>query len=287
MTRNFTIAAAVLSISLLAAQPAPPPGPGPKLEKIKDDLYLIENANANLDDLRNYGGNVTVYLTNEGVLLVDCKFDQNHDDVVAKVKSLTDKPIKYVVLTHNHADHAGGAAKMQAMGASLLISSDDRDNMVRAKQTGVPDVGYAGRVQVTLAGKQAQLRQFRGHTRGDTIVYFPAERVISMGDLLTTSEQIPLIVNYGDGGTWMDWSRSIDEILKLDFDVAIPGHGPMVTKAQIVTIRNRMEKIFERVRALNREKKNQEEITQALVKEFNWGAGPSAGNIPGMMQELR
>ena len=140
---------------------------------------------------------------------------------------------------------------------------------------------------VADSGKEARLYEFRGHTRGDTVVHFPAARAVVMGDLLTTSEDIPLIVNYPDGGSWTDWSKSIDEVLKLDFDVAIPGHGPVVTKQQVLGIRNKMVAVRERVRAMNRDRKTQREITDTLIKEFNWGMGPSAGNIPGMMQELR
>jgi glyoxylase-like metal-dependent hydrolase (beta-lactamase superfamily II) len=256
--------------------------------KVRDDLYMIENINATVADIGNYGGNITVYLTNDGVVLVDSKNEKTHDDVVAKVKSLTDKPIKYVVLTHNHGDHAGGAAKMQAIGATIIISADDRENMARVPNAAwLPQFGYIGQAQLSAGGKEARLYQLRGHTRGDTVVHFPAARVVAMGDLLTTSEDIPLIVSYPDGGGWMDWSKSIDEVLKLDFDVAIPGHGPMVTKQQVLNIRNKMVTLRERVRAMNRDKKSQQEITDTLVKEFNWGMGPSAGNIPGMMQELR
>jgi glyoxylase-like metal-dependent hydrolase (beta-lactamase superfamily II) len=258
------------------------------LVKIRDDLYLIENMNATVADIGSYGGNITVFLTNDGVVLVDSKNERTHDDVVAKVKSLTDKPIKYLVLTHNHGDHSAGAPKMEAIGATIIISADDRENMARAPNASwVPQFGYIGEAQIVLGGKEARLRQFRGHTRGDTVVYFPADRVVAMGDLLTTSEDIPLIVNYPDGGSWMDWSKSVDDVLKLDFDVAIPGHGPMVTKQQVIAIRNKMVAIRERIRALNRDKKTQQEITETVVKEFNWGMGPSAGNIPGMMQELR
>jgi glyoxylase-like metal-dependent hydrolase (beta-lactamase superfamily II) len=133
-------------------------------------------------------------------------------------------------------------------------------------------------------GKEVQLRQFRGHTRGDTVVYFPAQRVVVLGDLLTTNEIQPPIVNYGDGGNWTDWTTSIDEILKMDWDVAIPGHGPAVSKARVTEIRNKFAAIQQRVRVLNRERKTQEEITATLMKEFNWAP---ANNIPGMIQELR
>ena len=265
----------------------PPPGPPPELVKVKDDLYILQNVNSTMGDLVAYGGNAAIYVTSAGVILVDSKSDREHDDLVAKLKTLTDKPVEYVILTHNHGDHTGGAAKLQAIGATLLISANDRDNMARANLPGTPNIGYTGKAQVILGGKEVQLREFRGHTRGDTVVYFPADRVICLGDLLTTADAIPMIVNYADGGDWMDWSTSIDEILKMDFDTAIPGHGPMITKHQLVEMRKKFGMLLERVREMNRDRKTQEEITQALIKEFNWGAGPSAGQIPGMMIELR
>src|SRR5216117_2609794 len=72
-----------------------------KLNKITDDLYEIEGD----------GGNVAVYITNEGVIVVDDKFEQDHDQIVAKVKSVTSQPIKYILSTHHHADHSGGNTK--------------------------------------------------------------------------------------------------------------------------------------------------------------------------------
>ena len=259
-----------------------------KLVKVRDDLYMIENINATVADIGSYGGNITVYLTEDGVVLVDSKNERTHDDVVQKVRSLSNKPIKYLILTHNHADHAGGAAKMQAIGATILISANDRDNIARAPNASwVPQFGYIGQADLVLAGKEIRLYEVRGHTRGDTVVHFPAAKVVVMGDLLTTAEDIPPIVNYGDGGSWVDWSKSIDEVMKLDFDIAIPGHGPMVTKQQVLNIRNRMVAIRERVRSMNRDRKTQQEITETLIKEFNWGSGPAAGNIPAMIQELR
>lgn len=143
-----------------------------------------------------------------------------------------------------------------------------------------------GQARLFLGGKEAQIYQFRGHTRGDTAVYFPADRVIALGDLLTTTPQLPPAVSYADGGDWMDWDRSIDEVLKMDFDVAIPGHGPMVTKAQVVEIRDKMVAIQQRVRMMNREGKSAEEIGAALTKEFGF-TPPGNQAVAAMMQELR
>jgi cyclase len=294
MRHTITLNSLLVAILVLSFAPFVPAlqaqtGPPTQLRKIKDNVYVIENKVADLDSIRQYGGNVLVYLTPDGVLLVDCKFEPMHDDIVAKVKSLTDKPIKYVVLTHNHGDHAGGAAKMAASGATVIISIDDLENMARAPNvTWLPDVAYSGRAQVHLGGKEVDLSEVRGHTKGDTLVYFPAERIVESGDLFATVENLPYIVDYTGGGNWTDLSEEIDALLKLDFDLVVPGHGPPVTRPDVVKIRNRVVAIRERFRALNRENKSAEEIRQTLLKEFNWGNDPAPQmSIPGMMQELK
>jgi len=266
-----------------------PPGPPPKLTKIKDNIYFVENQAAKMSDLAAYGGNLTIYATNQGVVLVDSKFERNYDDVKSKIKSLTDKPVKYVILTHNHGDHSGGAAKFEAEGAQVIISTRDRENLAKtANQTWLPSLTYSGRAALFMGGNEVDLREMRGHTAGDTVAYFPAERVICSGDLVTLPwDDIPLIINYADGGNWTDWSHSIEELLKMDWDVLIPGHGPAINKQQLVDMHSRMAQVIERFRMLLREGKNQQQITETIVKEFNWGTGPAAGVIAGMMTELR
>ena len=115
----------------------------------------------------------------------------------------------------------------------------------------------------------------------------PSARVVIAGDLVATPDTIPAIVNYGDGGSWTDLGRALDEVAKLDFDTLVGGHGPVLSRADFLKYRDRIAALRERFRALNRERKTQDEITQTLLKEFNWGTGPAAGNIAGMLQELR
>jgi glyoxylase-like metal-dependent hydrolase (beta-lactamase superfamily II) len=289
---GFAFAVWIGSTALTAAQAAAPqapqtPAPPPTLVKVRDDVYVIQNVNHVVAEIGQNGGNATVVLTDEGVVLIDTKNDRVHDDLVAKVKSLTDRPIRFAVLTHSHADHSGGAAKLQAMGVTVIATVATRENMLRTNAPGVPQVTYTGYSQVVLGGKEVQLREFRGHTRGDTVALVPSARVAIAGDLVTTPDTIPPIVNYGDGGSWNDLGRTLDEVAKLDFDTLIGGHGPVLSKAEFLKYRDRIAAIRERFRALNRERKTQDEITQTLLKEFNWGSGPAAGNIPGMLQELR
>src|SRR5690606_7030867 len=178
------------SVSLPAPAPGPMRGPGPaggppaggpgpggfpalaapagpeeptRLERVADDVYAIINANdAVMPDIPLYGGNVAVYLTDDGVVLVDAKTDGMHDDLVAKVQSLTDQPIKYVVLTHHHPDHSGGAARLQALGATVIVSAANRERMVASGRPG-PQMGYEGRAQIVLGGKRIELLEFCGH----------------------------------------------------------------------------------------------------------------------------
>jgi glyoxylase-like metal-dependent hydrolase (beta-lactamase superfamily II) len=263
------------------AQPAPPL---PRLVKVKDDVYLIQNVNDVVAEIGPNGGNVTIYLTNDGVILFDSKNDRMHDDIVAKVRSLTDKPIKYVVLTHNHGDHSGGVAKMMEMGATAIISTEDREQLARGNQPVLPQLAYHGEAALYLGGKEVQLREFCGHTRGDTVAFLPGPRVLIVGDLVTTPDSIPQIVNYGDGGNWTDMGKTLDALAKIDFDVMVGGHGPLLTKAEFLKYHDKVAAIRERVRALNRKGRTQEEIAAAVLKEFNY---TNAGQVGQMMRELK
>lgn len=286
--RCFLVAMLMTGAAALAQQVSPPPpAPLPTLVKVRDDVFVIQNVNHVVAEIGQNGGNATVFVTSDGVILVDTKNERMHDDLLAKVRSVTDKPIRYAVLTHNHADHSAGAAKLQAEGVAIVGSTGTRENMLRANQLGAPQIAYSGYSQLVLGGKEVQLRELRGHTRGDTVVLIPSARVAIAGDLVATPDTIPTIVNYGDGGSWTDLGRALDEVAKLDFDTLVGGHGPVLSRAEFLKYRDRIAAIRERFRALNRERKTQDEITQTLLKEFNWGTGPAAGNVAGMLQELR
>jgi glyoxylase-like metal-dependent hydrolase (beta-lactamase superfamily II) len=283
--------------------PAPAPAPGQmafpppaassepeeptQLVRVSEDVYAIVNVNnAVVPDILAYGGNITVYLTDDGVVLVDSKNERMHDDLIAKVRSLTDAPIRYVVLTHNHGDHSGGAARLQAVGATVIMSGAGRERMAAADQPGLPQLTYEGHAEIRLGGKQVHLLEFCGHTSADTVVYLPDARVVVSGDLVTTPDSIPQITNYADGGNWTDMVGTLDALAQLDFDFMVAGHGPVLTKQEFLEHRDKVAAIRTRAQELVRDGRSQDEIAQALIAEFNWGSGFAAGNIPGMMVEF-
>jgi cyclase len=281
------LTAYALGVAVRAQQPPATPAPPPRLIKVADDVHVIQNANNTVAEIGQNGGNVTIIVTGDGVVLVDSKFERMHDDIMAKVRSVTDKPVRYLVLTHSHGDHSGGAARFQSQGVTVVSSVATRENMARGNAPGRAQVAFDGYSELTLGGTRLELRELRGHTRGDTVISMPSRRAVIAGDLVTTPDSIPAIVNYADGGNWTELGESLDAMARMDFDVMVGGHGPNLTKAEFLKLRDKVHGIRERFRALNREKKSQDEIGQVLTKEFNWGTGPAAGNLAGMMQELR
>jgi len=252
------------------------------LNKVKDDLYEIEGD----------GGNVAVYVTSEGVILVDDKFEQDHEGIVAKVKSVTDQPVKYVLSTHHHADHSGGNARFLPT-AEIISTANARANIVEHKQANAPPgvaparVVFTQECSVFLGGKEVRARHFgRGHTNGDAIIYFPALRTIHAGDMMAGGT--PLI-DYSGGGSVVEWTKTLDQAMTLDFDTVISGHGPVTTKAGLLAYRNNIEKLRNRAAALIREGKSQDDIGKVMIAEFNWAPNSlqMQWSLPGMMAELK
>ena len=247
-----------------------------KLNKVADDLYEIEGD----------GGNVAIYITNEGVILVDDKFEYDYNDIVDKVKSVTSQPIRYVLNTHHHGDHTGSNAKFPA-STEIIAHTNARKNMIDGKQPGPPRIVFTQEQDVFLGGKEVRARYFgRGHTNGDVMIYFPALKVLHTGDLVAGNS--PLI-DYGGGGSLLEWTATLDEALKMDFDTVIPGHGPIAKKADIVKYRDNIEKLKTRVTGLIKQGAAKDDIAKVMTSEFGWQPGglPMTRGFDGMLAELR
>jgi glyoxylase-like metal-dependent hydrolase (beta-lactamase superfamily II) len=192
------------------------------LIKVADDIYVIQNANHTVAEIGQNGGNVSVIVTRDGVILVDSKFERMHDDIMAKVRSVTDRPVRYLVLTHNHGDHSG-ARRAPVDGRHRGVVGRLAREHARANMAGRAQVAYSGSAELELGGTRLELRELRGHTRGDTVVSLPARRTLIAGDLVTTPDSIPAIVNYADGGNWTELGESLEAIGRIDFDVLVGG----------------------------------------------------------------
>ncbi len=209
------------------------------IEEVKDGLYAIIGS----------GGNVGVRVTSEGVILIDDKFPRNFSEIQDLVAQVSDQPVRYVLNTHHHGDHAGGNVEYIKI-AEIIAHQNARDNMVRGDQDAPPRLVFTDQTAVYLGG--VEVRAFymgRGHTNGDAVIYFPDLRTVHGGDLL---HGIAPFIDYGNGGSSSGWVETMNNILALDFDTAIPGHGDIMTREDVVNFRNQMEAVRSRMADLIR-----------------------------------
>jgi len=277
--------------------------------KVKDGLFLIAGD----------GGNVAMLVTAEGVILVDDMFYRNHDDILAQVKAVTSQPLRYVINTHQHDDHAGGDALMLPI-AEVIAHKNARANLVAHRTpyfedtpgtpVGLPRITFSEETSVFLGGKEVRAHWFgRGHTSGDAIIYFPDLKVIHTGDLFLATGQgragtpkFPpgsnLFVDSSQGGSLLEWTKTLDGALSLDADTVIPGHGPVSTTGDVRAFRNGVAAMQTRLRALVRAGASKDSLAKTIEMEYGWRAtgcppSPPTGGclqyqqLDALMTELR
>jgi len=215
-------------------------------------------------------------------------YDRNYAAVMGQVKALSEKPVRYVLNTHQHDDHSGGNAQMLAASVEVIAHRNARINMIALKQPGAPRITFTDSMEVHLGGKEVRTRHYgRGHTGGDAVVYFPELKVIHTGDLFLTRPTQPYI-DYANGGSAIEWTKALDEVLKLDFDTIIPGHGPLSDHAGLLKWRVDFETMRNRISGMVRQGKSKDEVSQTLVKDFGWPAGGLAiQQVDAFIAEMR
>lgn len=245
---------------------------------IKDGLYVIPGY-----DGATTGGNVAVRVTTEGVIVVDSKLPVLYADIVDKVKSVSAQPIKYLLNTHQHGDHTGSNAQF-LQTAEILMHRNARANMIADHLPGPGRIVYSDQQSVFLGGVEVQMRYMgRGHTNGDSVIYFPDLRTVHTGDLVVWGKRsqgttLTPFMDYAAGhGSGKEWVATLDKLLALDFDAAIPGHGPVLTKDEVRAFRNRMQTLNERMAALITSGGKKSDISARIkLDDLDWPFQPDA-----------
>jgi cyclase len=261
-----------------------------KVNPVRDNLWEIEGD----------GGNVAVRVTNEGVILVDDKYERDHHAIVAAIKSVTSQPVKYILSTHYHEDHSGGNASF-VPGVEILSTRNARMSILGHQQLDASPnilpapIVFTEESSVFLGGVEARAHYFgRGHTNGDAVVYFPDLKTIHMGDLMADTSDLRMgtspTVDYNGGGSLLEYPKTIDKVLAAyDFDTVIPGHGPVTNRQGLVTYRDNVVKLIARAQAFVRQGHSQDELSKFMQTEYRWAPTslPQQWSVPGMMKELK
>jgi glyoxylase-like metal-dependent hydrolase (beta-lactamase superfamily II) len=238
---------------------------------VKPGLWVIPGYDGQVT-----GGNTAVRGTPDGVLIVDTRFGEASKEIVPKVKSVTSQPIKYVLSTHSHSDHTGGNP-LFAGTAELIAHRNVRENMIRGKQAAPPQVVFNDEASVFLGNVEVQLKYLgRGHTNGDAVIYFPDLKVVHTGDLVVWGKRTDgsILTPFADtdnGGSLFEWLPTLDRLLQIDFDTAIPGHGPVLTKNDVRAFREKIATLRQRATDLIQTRITKSDFGKKLkTDDLNW-----------------
>lgn len=264
--------------AISAAQPVDQVNPQPHAPfvavQVAPDLWEVPGA----------GSNVTILVTDEGLVLVDSKYEYHYDDLMKVIREkVSTKPVRYVIDTHYHADHSGGNTRFRPAGADIISSIQARDNIVNKVQPGAPpnmvpaNIAFEGELRLFVGGKEVRINHYGpGHTGTDVTVFFPHDRVICVGDLVHIGDldkggQYPLI-DYNGGGGINGWIARLDTIASgMGYDKVIPGHGAIGTKADIIAYRDLLERLRDHVAAYMRDgTRSEADLRAHLVKDEHW-----------------
>jgi cyclase len=238
-----------------------------KTTKISDNLYTLEGE----------GGRIGVLAGPDGVLMVDSEFAPLTDRIVAAVRQISDKPIRFLINTHVHGDHTGGNANLGRMGVLIFAREELRNRLMHpapganygaagmpAPAAALPVVTYRGRVTFHLNGEDVELIPVpRAHTDGDTMVWFHNNDAIMTGDFFR-SIQFPNI-DRTNGGSLNGMLNGLGTVIGMAGPETkiIPGHGPICDRTAVMAHRDMLLAIRDRVAKLVEQGKTQEEVIAA------------------------
>ena len=231
----------VALLSMVVSGQAPPAGPTPaslaatKIEKVKDNLYVITGSGAE-NQAAFSGGNTAVFITDTGVTLVDTKLPGWGPRVLELVKTVTNKPVTRIINTHTHGDHTGSNAAFMGATVESVVQENTRANMAKmpefsgANAKFLPTKTYKDKLTVGSGKDAIDLYYFgRGHTNGDSFVVFRALRTMHVGDIFAW-KALPY-VDTMNGGSVVEQPETLAKAVKTvkNVDTIINGHIPVGT----------------------------------------------------------
>ncbi|MSO67533.1 MAG: MBL fold metallo-hydrolase [Pseudolabrys sp.] len=243
--------------------------------------------------LEGRGGNITVAVGADGIIMVDSQYAPLSDKIKAAIKVIAPLPIKYLVNTHFHGDHTGGNENFAKDGVLIVAHDNIRVRLAagtvsmmsgnrappRPPEALPKQTYYGGSFALEAGGRKAQLTHIsNAHTDGDTWVYFVDANVLATGDTFNNLKRYQNI-DYANGGDVRGMIRALDTYIKASNDRTkiVPGHGPLATKTDLTVFRDMLVTSHDRIKKLYDEGKSEQEMValQPLADlDATWGNNP-------------
>jgi glyoxylase-like metal-dependent hydrolase (beta-lactamase superfamily II) len=245
--------------------------------------------------LEGQGGNITVAVGTDGIIMVDGQYAPLHDKIKAAISAISALPIKYLINTHFHGDHVGGNEPFQNDGAIVVAQDNIRVRLAAGTTNGItgiktppaapgalPKQTYiGGSTTVEVGGRKAQLTHVNNaHTDGDTWVYFADANVLCTGDTMNNTKRYQTI-DFANGGDIRGMIQATDTYLKVanDDTKVMTGHGTLATKSDIAEFNTMLKTARERVETMFNEGKSEADVIAARpLKDLDatWAANDEA-----------
>jgi glyoxylase-like metal-dependent hydrolase (beta-lactamase superfamily II) len=245
--------------------------------------------------LEGQGGNITVAVGSDGIIMVDGQFAPLHDKIKAAIEKISPLPIKYLVNTHFHGDHTGGNGPFQKDGVTVVAQDNVRVRLAAGTANGVTGVKtppvapealpkqtyVGGSITLDVGGRKAVLTHVNNaHTDGDTWVYFPDANVLATGDTMNNNKRYQTI-DFANGGDIRGAIRATEAFLAVanDDTKVMTGHGPLARRSDIVEYNAMLKTARERIEKLVKDGKSEAEvIAERPLKDLDakWAADDAA-----------
>jgi glyoxylase-like metal-dependent hydrolase (beta-lactamase superfamily II) len=253
-----------------------------ELTRIADNVYSYVGVK-DASPANSFAANAGIVIGRDGILVVDTLISAKEAQrFLADIRKVSDKPIKYVVNTHTHLDHAFGNGVFARQGAVIISHDADRALLEKVGEailknaanyglkpedmTGTeivyPALTFSERVTIDLGGEKVELiRTAPSHTEGSVIVYLPAKKLLFSGDILFTDFH-PYLAD----GDIPGWTRTLDSMLAMDVERIVPGHGPLSAKKDLQEMKEYLLLFDSKARELATKSQDAEAIAAELKK---------------------
>jgi cyclase len=225
------------------------------LVKISDNVYSYVYEKGDIVTPNNsYKVNCGVVVGDDGVLVIDTLISAKEAErFISDIRKITDKPIKYVVNTHYHLDHAFGNSEFVKLGAIVISQEKDEESLEKSgpaqlkdmKSAGLSDddmlgtsispakITFSDRMSINMGNTKVELIYLgASHSSGSIVILLPKEKILFAGDALFT-DFYPFIAD----GDLKSWVKVLDSIQKMDVNIIIPGHGPISSKKDVTAMK--------------------------------------------------
>ena len=280
-TLGFATIVALGAFAAVAAaqQQGTPPAPPPlKVANIKDNIYWTQGG---------AGGNTGIIVGTTGVIVVDTKTTVDSSKAVqAEIAKITPKMVDTAIVTHSDGDHVNGLAGFPP-GLTIISQENCKKEMEAsaggrgaAPQDRLPTKTIDKDETMTIDGVKVRLLHFApGHTSGDLIVFFPAQKVVFGGDLLVTNRPDTLI-HPEKHGSAAGWIENVKGMIALDADTYVTGHGDLMTKDDVKKKLALIQDKWDKVKAMAAQGKSLDDIKTSLGESTAAPVPNAQGNLP-------